>query len=113
MKLPGLGHRARIYRRAGALHIYSFSLLSPSPRGPLFLFPPPASALLVLFRRVLDQRLWLKSEGSSLLASALSENRRTQARKSSQLTSPQNKSQALPRKGTAGFGSNLQLSVIN
>ena len=68
MKLRGLGYSARIYRRAGAFHIYyllltthSFSLLPPLAARFSYSLPP-ASALLVLFRCVLGQRLWLKSE---------------------------------------------------
>lgn len=120
---PALGHSARnIY------YLYplpTLSLFSYPSRPAFAISSPPAFALLVLFGRVLGQRLWLKSERSSLLASALSEidepkqpkQPSVRARKSSRRPrlSPALKTKAkrFPGKGTAGLGSNLQLSVID
>ena len=123
MELPSLRtQRAKYLLSISATH--SFSLLLPLAARFCYSLPP-AFALLVLFGRVLGQRLWLKFERVSLLASALLEidepkqpkQPSVKARKSSRRPrlSPALKTKAkrCPGKGTAGLGSNLQLSVID
>ena len=123
MELPSL--RAQRAKYLLSTIRYPLFLSSPTPRGPLLLFPPPSICIAGSIWARVGPASVAEVREVSLLASALSEidepkqpkQPSVKARKSSRRPrlSPALKTKAkrCPGKGTAGLGSNLQLSVID